>query len=313
MFHPFLYELTFLESGLPEFSDWSIDLDGVNESSTATEIVFGASNGSQSYTIGAPHGFTSAGPSTTTVRGADLTVGVAFSETFLVTFGETGLPGGTRWNVTLEGVERGAATDMIVFTETNATYGYSVALVAGYAASPASGVVVVNGANQGEGIVFLLAVPPSTYTVTFLESGLPVGTVWSVTLNGATNATTGGIAFVGLANGTYPFAVGTVAGYLASPSGGTVTVDGVSAVTSIAFAAIPPTRPTSNGTPPATFLGLPALEGYSVLVGIVAVIVAGALRAVRGRRARRTPPPGRPPPSRLVGAMPAALRHLPGR
>ncbi|MEM3327960.1 MAG: S53 family peptidase, partial [Thermoplasmata archaeon] len=45
---------------------------------------------------------------------------------------------------------------------------------------------------------------PTTYTVTFTESGLPSGTSWSVTFNSNTkSSTTNTISFTGIANGTY--------------------------------------------------------------------------------------------------------------
>ncbi|MEM3325620.1 MAG: S53 family peptidase, partial [Thermoplasmata archaeon] len=66
---------------------------------------------------------------------------------------------------------------------------------------------------------------PTTYTVTFTESGLPSGTSWSVTFNSNTkSSTTNTISFTGIANGTYSYSVGAVSGYTASPSSGTITV-----------------------------------------------------------------------------------------
>ncbi|MEM4105369.1 MAG: S53 family peptidase, partial [Thermoplasmata archaeon] len=49
---------------------------------------------------------------------------------------------------------------------------------------------------------------PTTYTVTFTESGLPSGTSWSVTFNSNTkSSTTNTISFTGIANGTYSYSV----------------------------------------------------------------------------------------------------------
>jgi hypothetical protein len=61
-------------------------------------------------------------------------------------------------------------------------------------------------------------------TVVFIESGLPSGTLWSVTLNGQTQSSnTDKITFSGLSSGTYSFSV-SATGYTANPSSGTVTV-----------------------------------------------------------------------------------------
>ncbi|MEM3036153.1 MAG: hypothetical protein QXS18_05045, partial [Thermoplasmata archaeon] len=79
---------------------------------------------------------------------------------------------------------------------------------------------------------------PTTYTVTFTESGLPSGTSWSVTFNSNTkSSTTNTISFTGIANGTYSYSVGAVSGYTASPSSGTITVNGANVNQAITFTA----------------------------------------------------------------------------
>ena len=101
--------------------------------------------------------------------------------------------------------------------------------------------------------------PPSTYTVTFSESGLPSGTSWSVTLNGSTKSGTGSIVFTE-PNGTYSYAIGTATGYTASPSSGNVSVIGFPIPLSITFTS------TSSGSYMATFQesGLPSGTSWSV-------------------------------------------------
>ena len=69
--------------------------------------------------------------------------------------------------------------------------------------------------------------PFSLYRVNFHETGLPSGTLWSVTLNGITEwSTTGTISFWD-PNGTYAYTVGPVSGYTPHPSLGAVLVSGV--------------------------------------------------------------------------------------
>ncbi len=81
-----------------------------------------------------------------------------------------------------------------------------------------------NGGNIANGGDYL---PLERFTldyVTFTESGLPTGTLWSVTLNGiAENSTGRTITFADPA-GTYSYWVGSVRGYSASPTHGTVTL-----------------------------------------------------------------------------------------
>ena len=118
------------------------------------------------------------------------------------------------------------------------TYSFS-ASASGYTASPATGTITVSGADVAQLITFTL-IPPSTYSVTFAESGLPAGTRWSVTQNGVTmSSATGSIVFTE-PNGSYAFTVGSVSGYTASPSSGTVAVSGAAVNEAITFTAVAP-------------------------------------------------------------------------
>ncbi len=104
--------------------------------------------------------------------------------------------------------------------------------------------------------------PPSTYTVTFSEAGLPTGTSWSVTLNGAMKSSTGNIVFME-PNGSYSFSVGVVSGYTASPTSGSFTVSGVAVSEAITFTALPPGQYSLVFSES----GLPTGTNWSVSVG----------------------------------------------
>lgn len=62
-------------------------------------------------------------------------------------------------------------------------------------------------------------------TVTFVESGLPAGTQWSIALNGTTKSSTSRTIDFNESGGTYTFVVKSIPGYIASPSTGTITVN----------------------------------------------------------------------------------------
>ena len=71
---------------------------------------------------------------------------------YSVNFTEVGLPPGTAWNVTLNGVTKASSSSSIIFTVPNGEYNYSVAspiLVNGveYVATKPSGTVTVNNTN----------------------------------------------------------------------------------------------------------------------------------------------------------------------
>ena len=75
-----------------------------------------------------------------------------------VTFTEYGLPTGSTWNVTLNGVKESSTANTIVFNEPNGSYFFKVGTYLGYSASPYSGIIIVNGT-------------PTSQLITFSEAG----------------------------------------------------------------------------------------------------------------------------------------------
>ena len=89
--------------------------------------------------------------------------------------------------------------------------------------------------------------PPTNYAVTFTESGLASGTSWSVTFNGNTQSSTGTSTSFSVPDGTYSYTIGSVSGYSASPSSGSVTVNGAAQTVSISFTSTAPPPSGQNG------------------------------------------------------------------
>ncbi|MGC8674645.1 MAG: hypothetical protein ACP5TI_05995, partial [Thermoprotei archaeon] len=140
---------------------------------------------------------------------------------------------GTSWSVTLNGQTQSSSNSQVTFQEPAGTYQYSIGSVSGYTASPSSGSVTVSGATS-EAITFT-KILPTTYPVTFTESGLPSGATWSVTLSGQTQFSTTDEVVFSEAAGTYSYSVSPPAGYSASPSNGSITVEGPSVSQAIKF------------------------------------------------------------------------------
>jgi outer membrane protein assembly factor BamB len=93
-------------------------------------------------------------------------------------------------------------------------------------------------------------VSPS-FNVTFGAAGLPKSTNWSVTIGSVTQSSTASeITFVE-SNGTYAYTVGSVLGYSANPSYGSVTVAGSSQDVSVTFSPEYSIVFTENGLPSA--------------------------------------------------------------
>ena len=128
--------------------------------------------------------------------------------------------------------------------------------------------------------------PPPPYPVNFTESGLPGGTMWSVTLGGSQMSSPGNEIQFLEQNGTYSFTVGTIVGWCATPSTGSVTVFGDYPTESISWSSCSFTLTfqesgleipnewsvTVNGVPqgpteaPSLSFTLPAYSSYNYLV-----------------------------------------------
>ena len=193
----------------------------------------------------------------------EVLVGSAFSPPtfFPVVFTESGLPSGTHWSVTLNGTTHSTTSATIDFSELNDTYPFSVPSTPGYNATPVNGSVTVSGAPASIPIAFASQSTPE-FPVTFLETGLPAGTLWALALNGsALAATTNSIGFWEI-NGSYPFIVGGVEGFTPTPDAGSIVLDGRAVNVSLTY------TPTTV-TYPATFseTGLESGLWWNVSVG----------------------------------------------
>jgi hypothetical protein len=95
------YSITFTATGLPNGTSWTVDLNGMNESSSSKSIIFYEPNSTYLFSIPNGSGYTASPESgSVNVNGSNLTITIVFSSiTIPVTFSETGLPGGTSWKV----------------------------------------------------------------------------------------------------------------------------------------------------------------------------------------------------------------------
>jgi hypothetical protein len=215
----------FNETGLPPGTNWSVSMNnGDHNSSTGPSIGFLESDHNwYYYTIGSIYAYQTPPPGWIYVEDTNQTVPVPWSPTnYPVQFAETGLPAFTSWSVNFSGNLNSSSSSTIEFTSGNGTFGFTIDGVPGYVAVPSSGSVTVNGGGATEPIVF----SPATYAVNFTESGLPADTDWSVTFNGVFDSSSTPTIVIASANGTFDYTIGAVAGYLPTPSNGSVTVNG---------------------------------------------------------------------------------------
>lgn len=238
------YVVTFAESGLPSGDDWSVSVVGepsITASGSQTSQSANLPNGTYAFTVSTDN--LSYAPSyysnTFAVDGAPVVVvPVTFSlVTYSVEFSESGLSAGLNWTVEFNGTNRSLLTDGGTDTlgfpaEPNGSYAYSIIETAGWGQSsiPYTGLVTIYGVPFYTNVVYSV----SLYTVSFVESGLPSGTDWTVTLSGLSLSSTATKIAFQEPNGTYSYKVGTVPGYHTSGRG-SLTVSGSSPKVKVEF------------------------------------------------------------------------------
>ncbi len=254
------YTVTFTESGLPTNTRWYVNVtNGQSHTTTSTSLNFPEPNGSYTYSLGSANPSYSGSGGSFTVNGGPVSKSVTFSPVlYSVSFSETGLPAGTTWFINLtNGQSFNSGGTSIGFSEPNGTYTYSVATVNKKYSAP-GGSFTVAGGPVSRTVTFSLVYYPVTYT----ETGLPLGTLWTVVLNNgqAFSSTTSTITF-SEPNGSYGYRVTTAnTAYHPSPSSGTLTVAGTPPPISIAFSLV-----TFSIT--FTESGLPTGHNWSVTIG----------------------------------------------
>ncbi len=229
------YTVTFAAQGVPPGVDWSVDIylpggsfdvAGSNSQNATIDLA----NGSYTYSVPPLTTYLPLDPSGNfTVRGAPLTVSVPFYAPALypVTFSGIGYPNGTRWIVAVTWNDVAASRQTFTFSGSplllslrNDSYSFTVDGPGSYGVDPSVGGFVVAGAPVEIPLTFHVG----RYGIDFTENGLPVGTNWSVTVNGSTNSSTTDAIVCHLGNGTYGFAVDPIPGYWILPRSGSLVV-----------------------------------------------------------------------------------------
>ncbi len=135
--------------------------------------------------------------------------------------------------------------------------------------------------------VTFTALPPTTYQLTFTQSGLISGTNWSVTVNGQLQSSEGSSITFNEPNGTYTFTPTNVSGYTVVPTKLQVSIQGEGLNEIISFT---PTKSSGGGSSGSltTFEWIILLV---VILGIIALIIV-----VLATRRRTEPPVAEPEP-----------------
>ncbi len=228
-----VYNITIKEYGLNQDTKWGVSLSGNAQYSSYPSISFMELNGTYSFNVSNITGYIATpAAGIIKVNNSNITKTITFTHEYMVIFMENGLPAGTLWSVNTSTGSYNSTLPTIFTNLTNGTYPYTASTVnKNYAPIPLSGTITVNGSPINRTIVFATF----TYKVTFKEKYLPAGTLWSVTLGGATtSSSTSSITFTE-PNGTYLFTAGIVTGFNASPPSGIITINGGSQIKTIMY------------------------------------------------------------------------------
>ena len=266
------YSVTFSETGLPSGTNWSVHVTflgcgcgGVTRTvqSNLPTLSIPVTNGTYRFTVLRVPGYFVNGSArgVFNVSGANV-VGPSFTFepviSFVTQFTESGLPAGTPWTVNLTGNGTGQLRFMEDQTETttgttmafmlpNGTYWYSVSNVPGsfFLNHSSRGKFVVAGGSPTP--LSVRFTTPATFAVTFLESGLLLGTNWSVRVNGAmgvpvheTHASSSNQTVFALPNGSYHYVLAEVLGFnVLGPVVGSFVVNHAPLTIAVAYQAVP--------------------------------------------------------------------------
>lgn len=239
------YAVSFVESGLPSGTSWSVNAGGTLTTSNTNTVSFSLSNGSYSFKVFASNSHFYPIPKSgyVTVSGKTLQQNITFNYGYLVNFTATHLAKFVSWSVTYNGSTNTSTLGYITFMIRNGSYQFSVSIASNWKASPVSGYLNVSGAAASEAINFT----ELFYKISFIESGLPSGSVFTLTINNLLYQSTNGTITLTEHNGTFAFTPATVSGYTVSPATGTISLGFSNVVQSITYTAVTVKSSTGQG------------------------------------------------------------------
>ena len=122
-----VYGVIFNETGLPPGELWYVDMGGILKSTNGNFIKYQLPNGSYNFTLSNESGYLQSIPyGIITVNGTDVLYNISFGKIYDVIFIQTGLPSGSEWSVTFNGITKSTATDRISFEAVNGSYSYTI-------------------------------------------------------------------------------------------------------------------------------------------------------------------------------------------
>lgn len=145
------YGVVFNQIGISAGTPWKVFMNNETFTSTSSSIVISLPNGTYAYSVPLVQGFVlhSDASGVITINGTSAAVNLSYSQyTFQIDFEESGLPAGTNWSVTLNGVTRETTAQIITFQMPNGTYSYTVGQISGFSSGNGTSTVRIDGAGK---------------------------------------------------------------------------------------------------------------------------------------------------------------------
>ncbi len=151
-----LHRATFKVNGLPDGTQWSVDIGGFHASSSVNSVYLMLENGVYNYNINVPVQYGSEKSSgTVEILDGDIYTEVTFTlNIYNVTFKISGLPSGTGWGIAFNGSIANSSDTSITFRVPYGNYTYTISEVRGFHSSSGAGYVNVTDGDHIVSIQF---------------------------------------------------------------------------------------------------------------------------------------------------------------
>ncbi len=236
----FTYRVSFEETGIstPIGNDtftvnYTVKFNAISNFSNGINFVnFTAQNGTYPFTVSIFRDWVpSPSSQDLTLNGTPPITVITFTleKLYSTKFIENNLPPGTQWGLDLSGPYNNSSAEYtgssVSFLLPNGTYSYFVNITTDKKfKAPSPGTFKVNGASPA---AIYLNYTNVTFTVKFIENGLPTGTLWKVNVNGTNHTSVTNTVSIPLQNGTYNFRYYNTTNFTVKNSiTGIITVDG---------------------------------------------------------------------------------------
>lgn len=224
-----VYNLSFVEEGLPVGHLWWVNVSGSNVTTRASTLTLSEPNGSFGYVVGA-YGFYGPakgfGSGLVLINGSDpglVVVSFVPLPPYVAEFEEEGLPNGTAWGVEVVGTSYASNASALYVPVFNGSAPFSVPVVGPWRPTPSGGALTIQGADPPTELIRFGEASLGLYPVQFEAEGLGPGQTFQLTFNGSTQSYTLGPIFW-VPAGSYPFRVHPPSGDVVMPVNGTVVV-----------------------------------------------------------------------------------------